>query len=76
MTIVRQPFLLDFANAYLDIAPDFSAEVMEEWDAEKSEQFGDHWGQVLHVLAILRDRFGIHLLDVNPGNITFRESVA
>ena len=71
MEIVRPPYLLDFADAYLDTGPDFSDEVMEQWYEDKQEQFGEHWEEVQLILAELRGRFGIHLLDVNPGNITF-----
>ncbi len=71
MTIVQQPFLLDFASAYLGVAPDFPPEVIEHWHMEKSEQFGERWEDVLRILAVLRGHYGIHLLDVNPGNITF-----
>src|SRR5258708_10527805 len=41
MSIVSPPFVLDFAGAYLDQAPDFSDEIMDDWRAEKKEQFGD-----------------------------------
>ncbi len=40
MTVVKPPFVLDFAGAYLDRAPDFSEEVLDDWTAEKQEQFG------------------------------------
>src|SRR5436309_3347316 len=46
MTIVTRPFVLDFAGAYLDRAPEFSEEVMADWRAEKQEQFGPHWPEV------------------------------
>ena len=40
----------------------------------KREQFGaQRWEHVQLVLAALRGRYGIYLLDVNPGNITFAE---
>jgi hypothetical protein len=73
MSVVAPPFLLDFASASLDTAPDFSAEVMEEWDDEKREQFGCRWEEVQLILAFVRGHYGIHLLDVNPGNIKFGE---
>lgn len=76
MEIVSAPYLLDFADAWLDIAPDFTAEVMEEWETEKREQFGSRWAEVQLVLAELRGHYGVHLLDVNPGNITFGEGEA
>lgn len=72
MTVVEPPFLLDFAGGYLDESPDFPDEVIEQWHEEKVEQFGRaRWERVQLVLAVLRGRYGIHLLDVNPGNITF-----
>jgi hypothetical protein len=73
MTIVTAPYLLDFAGAHLDNAPEFSPEVMEQWRLEKIEQFGDHWPDVENVLDLMKSRFGIHLLDVHPGNIAFGE---
>ena len=57
MTIVRKPFLLDFADALLDQSPDFSEDVFRD---------------VMRVLEALRG-FGIHLHDINPGNIRFAE---
>lgn len=69
--IVSPPFVLDFAGAYLDTRPDFPDDVMEEWEAEKLEQFGeDRWQVVQSIMATFR-RFGIFLADVKPGNITF-----
>jgi hypothetical protein len=38
MTIVSRPFVLDFAGAYLDSPPEFSAEIWSEWEAEKRDQ--------------------------------------
>jgi hypothetical protein len=70
MTVVARPFVLDFAGAYLDHAPDFSDEVMADWRAEKQEQFAERWRDVQGVLAALAGH-GIHMLDVNPGNISF-----
>ena len=71
MTIVKPPFLLDFAGAYLDRAPDFPPEVIDEWREQKAEQFGDRWPDVIAVLEFLKSRYGIHLLDIHPANITF-----
>ena len=71
MTIVKPPFLLDFASAYLDgTAPVFPDHVMQEWLADKQEQFGDNWPQAASVLAGLR-RYGIQMTDIHPGNIGF-----
>ena len=71
MTLVQPPFLLDFAGARLDYSPDFPPEVIEQWMADKRQEFGNHWPDVLALLDSLTQRFGIYMLDVNPGNITF-----
>jgi hypothetical protein len=70
MTIVERPFVLDFAGAYLDKPPDFSDEVIADWQAEKLEQFGEKWTDVQTVLGSL-EAFGIYMVDVNPGNVAF-----
>jgi hypothetical protein len=70
MTIVTRPFVLDFAGAYLDQAPDFSKEVLADWRTEKEEQFGPRWPEVQAILRFL-EGYGVFMLDVNPGNISF-----
>ena len=72
MTIVARPFVLDFAGAYLARRPDFSEEAWAEWTSEKREQFDVRWPVVQRVLAALEE-FGIHMLDVSPGNIAFAD---
>ena len=74
MTVVERPFLLDFANARLDEAPEFPAEVMENWREEMAERFNDRWPQVRMIFAVLAGQHGIHLLDVHHGNIGFEEA--
>jgi hypothetical protein len=71
MTIVKTPFVLDFAGAHLDARPEFSGEIWADWEAEKREQFEDRWPQVLRVLDAF-EALGVYLLDVSPSNITFR----
>ena len=68
MTIVSPPFVLDFADAYLDQPPTFSDEVLEEWREEKKEQFGPRWPEVQRVLRSL-EAIGIFMTDVKPGNV-------
>lgn len=70
MSIVSPPFVLDFAGAYLDQAPDYPADVMSDWLAEKQEQFGERWSEVAGVMAAFR-RWGVWLADVKPGNVEF-----
>ena len=72
MTIVRRPFVLDFAGAYLDARPEFSEDVWTDWEAEKSAQFEDRWPMVQKILDSFEE-LGIYLLDVSPANIAFRE---
>jgi hypothetical protein len=68
----RYAFLLDFADARLDEAPDFSEDVLRQWEEEKAEIFGERWPEVTRILAALQ-AFGVHLLDINPRNISFPE---
>lgn len=70
MTIVKRPFVLDFAGAYLDARPQFPAEVWQDWETDKREQFEDHWPMVEKILSAFEE-LGIYLLDVSPGNIGF-----
>jgi hypothetical protein len=70
MTVVGRPFVLDFAGANLDQEPDFSDEVLADWRAEKQEQFGPRWPEVQAILGTL-EGYGVFLLDVNPGNVSF-----
>lgn len=70
MTVVKRPFVLDFGGAYLDHSPDFSEEVLDDWRAEKQEQFGPRWPEVQAILGLL-EGYGVFMIDVNPGNISF-----
>jgi hypothetical protein len=71
MTVVSQPFVLDFGGAYLDRAPDFSDEVMAECRAEKEEQFGPRWPEAQAIVWEFEEEYGVILQDVNPRNIQF-----
>lgn len=70
MTVVARPFVLDFAGAYLARVPEFPAGVMEDWEADKREQFGPRWVIVESILQTLRS-YGVHLLDIHHNNIAF-----
>src|SRR2546423_9972736 len=72
MTIVKRPFVLDFAGAYLDKRPEFTDEIWADWEAEKREQFEGRWPEVRRVLDAFEE-LGVYLLDVSPGNIAFRQ---
>jgi hypothetical protein len=71
MTVVKPPFVLDFAGAYLDFAPEFSDEIWEEWTRKNDEQFGSDWPMARVILDELQD-LGIHMHDPSPSNICFR----
>jgi hypothetical protein len=70
MTIVKAPFVLDFAGAHLDARPEFSEEIWADWEADKREKFEDRWSQVQRVLDAFEE-LGVYLLDVSPSNIVF-----
>ena len=70
MTIVKRPFILDFAGAYLDVRPEFTADVWADWEVEKREQFEGRWPMVEKILTAF-EKMGIYLLDVSPSNIAF-----
>ena len=72
MSVVVRPFVLDFGGAYLDHAPGYDEETLEEWRREKEDQFESNWPKADSILAELR-RYGIYVADVNPGNIAFVE---
>ncbi|MFM9997182.1 MAG: hypothetical protein ACKVU4_15445 [Phycisphaerales bacterium] len=73
MTVVEPPFVLDFASAYpVAEAPEFPPEVMQDWLAEKQEQFGEDWPRAAGVIAALEREYGLRLTDIHPGNIRFR----
>jgi hypothetical protein len=71
MSVVKPPYVLDFAGAYLDHRPDFSEEVLADWRAEKAEQFGADWPKVQVILREF-EFLGIYIEDISPANICFR----
>jgi hypothetical protein len=70
MTIVKRPFVLDFAGAHLDARPEFSVEIWADWEAEKREQFEERWPTVVKIMTAF-EQLGVYLLDVSPANIAF-----
>jgi hypothetical protein len=71
MTVVKAPFVLDFAASSLDFEPEFSDEIWAEWNRKNEEQFGSDWPKAQVILQELRD-LGIYMLDPSPGNLRFR----
>jgi hypothetical protein len=72
MTIVTRPFVLDFGGAYLDVKPSFTAEIWEEWEAKRREEYGERWPIVRKVLDAFEE-MDIFIIDVHPSNIAFRD---
>ena len=68
MSIVDRPFILDFAQAYLDEVPDFPDEVWAERLETWQQLYAEDWPQVSQALRELRC-LGIHYLDVHHQNI-------
>ena len=68
MSIVKPPYILDFASAYLDRPPEYPPEVIDTWREEKQEQFGTQWPEIQMILWEF-ERYGIYLADVSPSNI-------
>ena len=73
ISVVKRPYILDFAKATIDVAPDFPPEVMREWLHRKSQDFGPHWPAVVAIMDELVHQYGVHLTDLNQGNIAFEK---
>lgn len=71
--IVSPPFILDFAKAYLDRPPEFSPEVMEDWEAERVEWFGEERWPIVRSALWKLEKYGIYYQDARPANISFAD---
>ena len=71
MTLVKPPFIVDFASAFLDQPPDFSEDVIAHWHEEIRDRFGERFADVMTVLDALAREAGVYLLDVHPHNLKF-----
>jgi hypothetical protein len=74
MTFVTPPFLLDFGKAYLDFPPDFSSEVLADWEQERSSLFDPGQWPVVQSLISQLTAISIYYYDAKPGNISFAPS--
>jgi hypothetical protein len=70
MEIVTPPCLIDFGKAYVDRAPDHSAETWQEYHEEQREIWGERYDDVEAVIWKLK-QYGIFYRDSNPGNFRF-----
>lgn len=68
MTIVSPPYVLDFAGARLGHRTEFPDDVRRQWVREKRSQFGSNWKYIPRIVVAF-EQMGIHLSDLNPGNI-------
>jgi hypothetical protein len=71
ISIVRPPYVLDFANSTLDWPPDFPQEAWDEWYRLREEEFGDNWPAALNIFNELQRRWGVFHMDFSPRNIAF-----
>ena len=71
MQIVSSPYLLDFASAWLDRAPDFPQEVIDEWHDRLRDSFGARFPDIMNVLETLANEAGVYMLDIHPHNVKF-----
>ena len=74
MSIVRPPYILDFASSFVDAVPDFPPEHWEHWQQQRAGEFGDDWPTALRLYATLRRRWGIYHLDLSPRNVNFGDA--
>src|SRR3954453_22137930 len=72
MSIVRPPFLLDFAGVTLDDPSDFTDEARSEWWDKVASDFGDDFPIARDVFWGLVTRYGIYYWDLKPRNLCFR----
>lgn len=71
MSIVRPPYVLDFASAGLDgEAVEFPPEVLADHHEQLREWFGERLPKVAAIMAALKG-LGIHMTDIHPRNIAF-----
>jgi hypothetical protein len=68
--ITKSPYILDFAKVRIDRPPDFSEEVLADYDKKNQELFQHHWPEVQRLMASL-ESIGIYYLDPQLDNIKF-----
>jgi hypothetical protein len=76
MTIVFPPYLLDFASAIIDRAPDLIEDDGNTLADLVAERFGERAAEVLFLQQQLVDLAGIYITDLHPHNIKFAPTAA
>lgn len=71
MSIVRPPFLLDFAGARVDEELDFDDEIMEQKWSDLEEMFGSRISVVRDVFFELSVKYGVFYYDFTVKNLNF-----
>lgn len=71
MTFVSAPFVLDFAGATIDKPSACQLDI--EAQQRVAERFGDDWTTVVFMREQMKNKYGIYLNDVKPGNVTVRQ---
>ena len=71
MTLIRPPFIVDFASAILDEDWREDEQLEEQLRERVAELFDERAGDVMFALERLATLHGIHLLDAHPANIQF-----
>ena len=72
MSVVRPPFLLDFAAAALDDPSDFTEDALSDWWDKVEADFGDDFPTARDVFWGLVSKYGIYYWDLKPQNLRFR----
>ena len=72
ITVVKRPFVIDFATSSLDMPPDFTDEVWQVWREQREEEFGSYWPHAARIFDYLKKRHGIWHLDFSPRNVDLR----
>lgn len=70
ISIVARPFVLDFAETWLDEIPDWPDGVRQHEEEKIREHFGERADEVFRVIAALRT-LGLFMFDVSPSNVAF-----
>lgn len=73
MSVVRPPYVLDFAKSSLDDQPDYPADVWGEWRRRIRREFEDRWPVAISIYEELRWKYGIYHEDISPRNVNFGE---
>jgi hypothetical protein len=72
ISIVKKPFLLDFAAATVDKPNDFTPDAMSDWWDRVRDDFGDDFETARDVFWSLKRLHGIYYWDLKPRNLQIR----